>query len=319
MYDSIAMPGFPLTLKSSPFSLVQFVCARVRMCLFLLVTVWTLSRQLSPPGPGSYNRNNEQLFCSDAANQTRFTKKDSGGQGWALSHRGRTPSTHVHSAHTSSWLPLFSHASLVFRGSPWQRCPPRENGWDAVMGSWPSRSSIYKIWWLFQRKISSCVVETRDRWEENPSNGTWWIYTPEIFTVYGLCLCVIARLLHVPVDHPDCIWLCSVCVCVHVCLYVYVCVPWALPVVKSMQQRWFMTFSVVSERENSHYKCVSFQHSVTLIDVHTHTHTHTLALLCSSVPTPTRIDKNECIFVYANWHKWTKNILNMHSFRTSSD
>ena len=262
MYDSIAMPGFPLTLKSSPFSLVQFVCARVRMCLFLLVTVWTLSRQLSPPGPGSYNRNNEQLFCSDAANQTRFTKKDSGGQGWALSHRGRTPSTHVHSAHTSSRLPLFSHASLVFRGSPWQRCPPRENGWDAVMGSWPSRSSIYKIWWLFQRKISSCVVETRDRWEENPSNGTWWIYTPEIFTVYGLCLCVIAHLLHVPVDHPDCIWLCSVCVCVCMFVCMYMCVFHGHFLWLSLCSRDDSWLSVLFQREKIHTINVSLSNTL---------------------------------------------------------
>lgn len=106
---------FLLTLKSFPL----FVAVSHSVCFSLLVSKRTLSLWLSPPGPGSYNRNNEQLFGCVAANQTRFTKKDSRGQGWLLSlsvFASYNPHEHTH-------VLFFMTSTLTYapsvEGSPW--------------------------------------------------------------------------------------------------------------------------------------------------------------------------------------------------------
>lgn len=67
------------------------VCVCVCMCvreyiLSGLVSLRTLTLWPSAQWPGSYSNNNEQLFCSVAANQMRFTRtRHSRGQGWLAS------------------------------------------------------------------------------------------------------------------------------------------------------------------------------------------------------------------------------------------
>lgn len=83
-----------------------------------------------------------------------------------------------------------------------------------------------------------------------------------------------------------------------------VCVPWVLPVVRSMQQRWFMTFSVVWERAKIHTinlplsNTLCHTHKYTHTTEHTHTHTHAHVHVHAhthaysyTVPTPTQTEK----------------------------
>lgn len=206
---------------------------------------------LSPPGPGSYYRNNEQLFCSVSANQTRFTlKNDSGGQGRVLARSFSVSYIHTNT-HTLSNLLHMSpvhrghHGNLVFH-SEWLGC------FDGVL-----TKEYWSTWFDACYKGKHVLLPL---WDLKKSLETNLINLySSIFRVHGLYLNVISGLLFVPVDHFQPIWLCFVnWVCMHMCLSV----PWVLPVVMSMQQRWFMNFSVAAEKDNSHYIFSSFQHSM---------------------------------------------------------
>lgn len=171
--------------------------------------------------------------------------------------------------------------------------------------------SIQKIRCMFLRKILlGSVIDKNKFLERSLINLCYIVAVNGLFVYNGWPVCC----------SRFCIWGCFRMLPASL-QYRCLCVPWVLPVVMSLQQRWFMSFSVVSERESSHYKFGSFQH---LCHSHRCAHIYTLALLWYSVPPPTQIDKNECVFVYevllwSNWHKWTKNIFHTHSLCLSSD
>lgn len=177
------------------------------LCSFPLVIERTLSLKLSPPEPGSYNRNNDQLFCSVAENQTRFTKKkDSGGQGWALA-RSLCLSLSLSVSHkptythicTHLWLPL-SYVCPQRVGVTMETLSPVENGLDAVMRCWPKFIDPQDLVPVSEKNLVLHCWDLQSI-QRNPWKQTWWIYTLEVFRVYGQCLCVISDLLFVPVDH----------------------------------------------------------------------------------------------------------------------
>lgn len=221
LYSFMCMFGFPLTLRSFPLLLVHFafVCERVRYSS--LPSVRGLFHCDCHPQDQAHTTGIMSNYSAllQRTTQGLQRRRTPGGQGWALARC--LPASHKPPANTTHTLPHDIHFPTrvpSVSGSPWLRWPLQRMAGMLWWG--PDQSLlIHKIWCLFQREILLCVAETGDRSSRNPSQQTWWIYTPETLTVYGRRLRVISRSLHVPGDHPDCIWLCFCLLGV----YVYVC------------------------------------------------------------------------------------------------
>lgn len=241
-----------------------FLCVYVRESLIFLVSLRTLSVWLFPPGPDSHNRNNKHLFYCVAANQTTFKKKkDSGGQGWALSlplsllSLSLSHISHTHNPRISLWHPLScvsrDHHGYVFSSK----------------GLWPKFMDPRDLVPVSKKNLLHCWDSRSIR--RNPPKQSWLTYTLEIFTVYGWCLCLISSLLHAPVDH-FLYWVC-------------------------MRVPWYFLWLFLCIAEVIHdFQCCFRQRKYTqwICDFPTlcHTHTQTFAVVqCYIVPLPHKYTK----------------------------
>lgn len=216
--------NFFLTLRSFPKLFLTF---SVWLCLL----VWVVSSQwedtslwLSPSGPGSYNKNNEQLLCSFVAKakqglQERLTTEVKAERWLALSSSPMHTLTHTHFL-ISYICPQCIRVTMATWSST-------ANGWDFF------DEVLTKVYWstwfdAFSReKILFCLVEKCDRSKEIPGNklDEFILFR---YSRFMFCLSVIFGLLFVPVDHSQCIWLHFVywvcmCVCVFHGYFLWLC------------------------------------------------------------------------------------------------